>query len=176
MRPPLSGPENGRLKNLADVRMGRAQERQRGSAPARTRQVLTGKRMQPDCGAKPRSRNWRLSNTMDSAFCVEALDAALRCGTPEIFKHGPGRAVRLRRALLHGRPWPLPRQHSSSACGARRSRRPCTCARSRTGATPGRNARYGHRLRSIVTATMIGVGEAPPRRRLKSRVRMSYAL
>ena len=28
--------------------------------------------------------SWRLSNTMDSSFCVEALDAALRVGTPEI--------------------------------------------------------------------------------------------
>ena len=28
--------------------------------------------------------SWRLSNTMDSAFRVEALDAALRVGTPEI--------------------------------------------------------------------------------------------
>ena len=29
--------------------------------------------------------SWRLSNTMDSAFCIDALEAALRCGTPEIF-------------------------------------------------------------------------------------------
>ena len=34
--------------------------------------------------------SWRLSNTMDSAFCVEALDAALRVGTPEIFNTDQG--------------------------------------------------------------------------------------
>ena len=27
---------------------------------------------------------WRLSNTMDTGFCIEALEAALRTGTPEI--------------------------------------------------------------------------------------------
>jgi len=34
--------------------------------------------------------SWRLSNTMDSAFCIEALDAALRCGAPEIFNTDQG--------------------------------------------------------------------------------------
>ena len=34
--------------------------------------------------------SWRLSNTMDSAFCVEALDAALRLGVPEIFNTDQG--------------------------------------------------------------------------------------
>ena len=34
--------------------------------------------------------SWRLSNTMDSAFCVEALDDALRLGTPEIFNTDQG--------------------------------------------------------------------------------------
>ena len=34
--------------------------------------------------------SWRLSNTMDSAFCVEALDAALRAGSPEIFNTDQG--------------------------------------------------------------------------------------
>ena len=34
---------------------------------------------------------WRLSNTMDTAFCVDALDEALaRCGTPEIFNTDQG--------------------------------------------------------------------------------------
>jgi putative transposase len=34
---------------------------------------------------------WRLSNTMDAAFCVEALEAALaRFGTPEIFNTDQG--------------------------------------------------------------------------------------
>ena len=34
--------------------------------------------------------SWRLSHTMDSAFCVEALEAALRFGTPEIFNTDQG--------------------------------------------------------------------------------------
>ena len=34
--------------------------------------------------------SWRLSNTMDGAFCVEALEAALRFGTPEIFNTDQG--------------------------------------------------------------------------------------
>ena len=33
---------------------------------------------------------WRLSNTLDSAFCIEALEAALRLGTPEIFNSDQG--------------------------------------------------------------------------------------
>ena len=37
--------------------------------------------------------SWRVSNTLDSAFCVEALEEALaRYGAPEIFQHRPGRA------------------------------------------------------------------------------------
>ena len=34
--------------------------------------------------------SWRLSNTMDGAFCVEALDAALRAAVPEIFNTDQG--------------------------------------------------------------------------------------
>ena len=34
--------------------------------------------------------SWRLSNPMDSAFCIDALDAALRLGTPEIFNTDQG--------------------------------------------------------------------------------------
>jgi len=33
---------------------------------------------------------WRLSNTLDGAFCIEALEAALRRGTPEIFNSDQG--------------------------------------------------------------------------------------
>ena len=33
---------------------------------------------------------WRLSNTMDTGFCVEALEAALRTGTPDIFNTDQG--------------------------------------------------------------------------------------
>ena len=39
---------------------------------------------------------WRLSNTMDVQFCVDALDEALgRYRAPEIFKHRPGQSVDL---------------------------------------------------------------------------------
>ena len=34
--------------------------------------------------------SWRLSNTMDSAFCIDALEAALHTGTPEIFNTDQG--------------------------------------------------------------------------------------
>ena len=34
--------------------------------------------------------SWRLSNTMDSAFCVEALEAVLHLGVPEIFNTDQG--------------------------------------------------------------------------------------
>ena len=34
--------------------------------------------------------SWRLSNTMDSSFCVEALEAALQTGTPGIFNTDQG--------------------------------------------------------------------------------------
>ena len=34
--------------------------------------------------------SWRLSNTMDTGFCVEALEAALRTGTPDIFNTDQG--------------------------------------------------------------------------------------
>ena len=36
--------------------------------------------------------SWRLSNTMDTGFCVEALEAALRTGTPDIFNTDQGTA------------------------------------------------------------------------------------
>jgi transposase InsO family protein len=60
---------------------------------------------------------WRLSNTMDSAFAVAALEEALsRFGRPEIFNYRPGqsvyqcrlhrRAVCRRCAHLDGRPRP----------------------------------------------------------------------
>lgn len=33
---------------------------------------------------------WRLSNSLDADFCLEALDEALRCGRPEIFNTDQG--------------------------------------------------------------------------------------
>ena len=41
---------------------------------------------------------WRLSNTMDTGFCIEALEAALRTGTPEIFNTDQGRSLPARRS------------------------------------------------------------------------------
>ena len=64
---------------------------------------------------------WRLSNTMDASFCAEALDVALGRSDSRDPQHRPGRPVHQRgvrgpgagggRALLDGRPGPLPRQH-----------------------------------------------------------------
>lgn len=34
--------------------------------------------------------SWRLSNSLEGSFCVEALDDALRCGQPEIFNTDQG--------------------------------------------------------------------------------------
>ncbi len=34
--------------------------------------------------------SWRLSNTLDGSFCLDMLDEALRCGTPEIFNTDQG--------------------------------------------------------------------------------------
>ena len=34
--------------------------------------------------------SWRLSNTLDGSFCIEALEDALRKGTPEIFNTDQG--------------------------------------------------------------------------------------
>ena len=65
--------------------------------------------------------SWRLSNTMDSVFCIDALEAALHTGTPEIFNTDQGSQFTSKRVhrpdtrgwrtLLHGRPRPLSRQH-----------------------------------------------------------------
>ena len=74
---------------------------------------------------------WQLSNTLDSGFCVEALEAALGgYGKPESLQHGPRHAVHQRglyravagggRAGVDGRGgdagWTT---CSSSGCGAR---------------------------------------------------------
>jgi len=34
--------------------------------------------------------SWRLSNTLDTDFCIEALEEALRRERPEIFNTDPG--------------------------------------------------------------------------------------
>ncbi len=40
--------------------------------------------------------SWRLSNTLDTDFCVEALEETLKKGKPDIFNTEPGRSVHLR--------------------------------------------------------------------------------
>jgi putative transposase len=37
--------------------------------------------------------SWRLSNTLDTGFCIEALEEALRKGRPHIFNTDLGRPV-----------------------------------------------------------------------------------
>ncbi len=44
--------------------------------------------------------SWRLSNSLDGGFCLEALEAALRGGKPEIFNTDQG--VRTRHARSPG--------------------------------------------------------------------------
>ena len=71
---------------------------------------------------------WRLSNTMDASFCIEAPDAAPGRRTPEILNTdqgsqftgtalcGPG--PQGGRPVLNGRAGPLPRQHLNRAAVA----------------------------------------------------------
>jgi putative transposase len=70
--------------------------------------------------------SWRVSNTMDGEFCIEALEEALaRFGCPEIFNTDPGKPVHLtalhrcvgesRRTHLDGRPWALDGQRIQRA-------------------------------------------------------------
>ena len=86
---------------------------------------------------------WRVSNTLDSDFCVEALEDALTCdGTPEIFNTDPkvlsSRPKRLRRCSKPMR-WPSAwtvraggsTTCSSSASGAASSTRMCIYMRTR---------------------------------------------
>ena len=70
---------------------------------------------------------WRLSNTMDSAFCVEALEEALRrYGKPRIFNTDQGAPESWRRPGSRSRwtgaaaSWTT---SSSSGCGARSNMR-----------------------------------------------------
>ena len=92
---------------------------------------------------------WRLSNTMDASFCVEALDDALSWQAPEILNTDPGRPVHQRglrgpgagcgRGVLDGRPGPVPRQHLHRAAVAVAEVRGRVSPR-----TPGRAGRRTH--------------------------------
>ncbi len=47
--------------------------------------------MDPECFRDRRVLAWRLSNTLDTSFCTEALEEALgKFGTPEIFNTDQG--------------------------------------------------------------------------------------
>ena len=93
---------------------------------------------------------WRLSNTLDASFCIEALDEALaRHGRPEIFntdQRQPVHELRLHRAPAGARHpdldgWQGPvhgTTSSSSVCGARSNTRRSISTRSPTASRPGR--------------------------------------
>ena len=70
---------------------------------------------------------WRVSNTFDSDFCVEALEAALtRYGPPEIFNTDP--SSRLRRLRRCSKPMRWPSAWTARAAGS------TTCSSSGSGA------------------------------------------
>jgi putative transposase len=65
---------------------------------------------------------WRISNTLEADFCVEALNEAVhKFGVPEIMNYRPGQPVHVLRvdgpaatdggSHLDGRQGPVPRQH-----------------------------------------------------------------
>ena len=74
---------------------------------------------------------WRLSNTLDAGFCVEALEEALtRHGQPEIFNTDPGsRSPASPSPSACGRPVPVHRQHLHRAAVALPQIRGCLSAR-----------------------------------------------
>ena len=69
--------------------------------------------------------SWRLSNTLDGLFCLEALEEALGGGTPEIFNTDQGVQYTAEaftgrlggggRGGQHGRSWPLDGQRVRGA-------------------------------------------------------------
>ena len=109
---------------------------------------------------------WRLSNTLDASFCVEALEEALaRHGTPEIFNTDQGQPVhrlRLHRAPadgrrpdLDGRQGPVPGQHLHRAAVAFAQIRGRLSARAR------------RRLRGAVQSSANGSASTTPRGRTR---------
>ena len=91
---------------------------------------------------------WELSNTLDSEFCVLAVEEALEAHpAPEIFNTDQGASSPRRRSraawkgpgcgsrwTVEGAGWTL---CSSSGCGARSSTKRCICRSLRTGSRPG---------------------------------------
>ena len=54
--------------------------------------------------------SWRLSNTMDVAFCTDALEEALaRFGTPDIFNTDPAKSRSDLRGVANSPAWHSPR-------------------------------------------------------------------
>ena len=95
---------------------------------------------------------WRLSNTMDATYCIEALEHALDGWTPEVLKQRPRYAVhecgvqgaRARRghAVLDGWPGSIPRQYLGRTAVAVAEVRGGLFAR----ASRRSRSRAGHRL------------------------------
>ena len=82
--------------------------------------------------------SWRVSNTLDTDFCIEALEEALqRFEAPEIFNTDRGPSSPVRRSPTCSRATPLRSAWmaradgwttcSSSVCGVASSTRTCTC-------------------------------------------------
>ncbi len=95
---------------------------------------------------------WRLSNTLDAGFCVEALEEArTRHGQPEIFNTDQGSQFtgfaftgRLRAAGVQiSRPGPVHGQHLHRACGAPSNTRLSICTTLPTASRPGASSASG---------------------------------
>jgi putative transposase len=95
--------------------------------------------------------SWRISNTLDTGFCIEALEEALqRHGAPDIFNTDQGLPVHLtglhRRSQSppcrdqHGRQRPVGRQCFRGAAVAQRQVRRCVFARLRIAHRAARRA------------------------------------
>ena len=118
---------------------------------------------------------WRLSNTLDAGFCVDARDAALaRHGPPKIFNTDQGRASS-RAAPSPGTCRP-PASRSrwtagagawttslSSGCGVRSNTRPSVCMRSPTASRPGASSASGSASTRPSGHTRRSAGERQPR-------------
>ena len=117
---------------------------------------------------------WRLSNTLDAGFCVEALDDALaHHGPPEIFNTDQGSQFtigaftgRLQAAgiqiSMDGRAgaWTT---SLSSGCGVRSNTRPSICMSSPTASRPGASSASGSASTLPSGHTRRSAGERQPR-------------
>ena len=118
---------------------------------------------------------WRLSNTLDAGFCVEALDEALtRHGQPEIFNTDQGsqftgfaftgRLQAGRCPNLDGRQGPLHGQHlHRAAVGARLNTRLSICTTLPTASRPGSSSTSGSASTTPKGHTRHSMGKPQPR-------------